>query len=72
MTSNQYPKAVAKILDSLPGTHREIAEKAGVSKALVDAWYHGRRTPNPAQLSRLAKLAGGELVIEFRTKKAKR
>lgn len=68
-SDQSYQLAKAKVLGLLSGTQQEIADQVGVSRPLIASWIQGRRTPSPEQLSRLAKLAGGELVIEFRTKK---
>lgn len=64
-----YERAKASILSSLNGTQAQIAKQVGVSQSMVGRWLKGNRTPSPEQLSRLAKLAGGELVIEFKPKK---
>lgn len=44
------------MLYSLPYTHKEIANKLGVSQSAVSHWFSGRNTPSPKMMCAMKEL----------------
>ncbi|MEX1027546.1 MAG: helix-turn-helix transcriptional regulator [Candidatus Paceibacterota bacterium] len=61
-----------QVLARIDMTQQEIADAIGVTQPFVNRIKTGKKLPSLQTLAKLAELAGGELVVEFREPKRKK
>lgn len=63
---------VQEIFDNISLTQQQIADAIGVTQPFIHRIKTGKNLPSLETLAKLAELAGGEVVIEFKKKKKRK